>query len=88
MPPSTDALSTQSDALRAMLSDQGTRLRKLISTALDAFFTADAEKAQAAIDLDDEIDEADVEIERVAVALLTKVANEATPCDDRPLRCC
>lgn len=86
MPFSTEDLNTQSDALRGMLADQGTRLRKIVASSLDAFFTADSEKARVVIELDDQIDETDVEIERRAVALLTRVANEATPCDDRPLR--
>ena len=86
MPFSTEDLNAQGEALRGMLAEQGSRLRKIFSTSLDAFFTADAAKARVAIELDDAIDETDVEIERRAVALLTRVANEATPCNDRPLR--
>jgi phosphate transport system protein len=83
---STDALTARTDALRAMLAEQGKRVRKLTSGALDAFFTADAEKARQAISLDDAIDEADVDIEQQAVALLTEIATEATPCGVAPLR--
>jgi phosphate transport system protein len=83
---SNDALASRGDSLRGLLAEQGGRVRKIVSTALDAFFTADEAKARAAIDLDHEIDHQDVEIEKRAVALLTEVANEATACDDAPLR--
>jgi phosphate transport system protein len=86
MPLSTDALNKESLALREALAEQGRRVRKLVAASLDAFFTADAEKARVVLELDDEIDREDVEVEKRAVVLLTKVANEATPCDDRPLR--
>lgn len=86
MTPSTNALITQCDSLRDMLAEQGMRVRKLSAAAMDSFFTADPDKARLAIAMDDAIDDADVEIERSAVELLTRVANEATPCDDAPLR--
>ncbi len=83
---SKEALGERVETLRGRLAEQGVRVRKIVSTAFDAFFTADEEKAQAAIDLDNEIDRHDVDTEKHAVALLTEVANEATPCDDAPLR--
>ena len=83
---SNEALTARGEARRAMLAEQGVRVRKIVSSAFDAFFTADGDKARSAIGLDDEIDRQDVEIEKRAVALLTEVANEATPCDDAPLR--
>lgn len=86
MPASTEELKNRSQDLRETLSEQGMRVRKLVATAMDAFFTADDEKAVLAMRLDDEIDRTDVEIEVRAVGLLTVVANEATPCDDGPLR--
>ena len=82
----SEDLDAMSGELKTMLAEQGVLLRKIVSSALDAFFTADAEKAQDAIALDDTIDETDVEVERRAVALLMEVANKATPCDDSPLR--
>ena len=39
---SSAELDARTDALRGMLSEQGKRVRKLTSGALDAFFTADA----------------------------------------------
>ena len=54
---SKEALGERVETLRGRLAEQGVRVRKIVSTAFDAFFTADEEKAQAAIDLDNEIDE-------------------------------
>lgn len=83
---SSEALDARIDTLRGMLEEQGKRVRALSKTAFDAFFTADSENGANAIAKDDEIDQADVEIEHQAVMLLTEIATEATPCGDAPLR--
>lgn len=86
MSPTSEDFSTQLDALRGQLAEQGRRVRVLVDAALDAFFTADAEKARGAVALDDEVDANDVAIERATVALLTRVAHDATPIEDSHLR--
>ena len=86
MSPTSEAFSAQLESLRGELARQGSRVRTLVSAAIDAFFTADADKANLAIKLDDEIDANDVAIERATVALLTRVAHDATPIEDFHLR--
>jgi len=86
MSPSASDFSTELNALRAELAAQGKRVRVIVEAALDAFFAADEARARAAIDLDDDIDAADVAIEHAAVDLLTRVAHDATPIKDDGLR--
>jgi phosphate transport system protein len=86
MSPTAQDFSAELDALRDELSIQGKRVRDLVESALDAFFAADDEKAQHAIDLDEQIDAADVAIEQAAVDLLGRVARDASPIADAGLR--
>lgn len=86
MSPSTDEFTVRISALREQLAEQGRRVRTLVETAVDAFFTADAEQARHAIALDDEIDNHDVAIERATVSLLTAACRETTPADDTHVR--
>jgi len=74
------------DELRAGLSEQGLRVRKLVEKSFDAFFTRDADAAEAAIALDDEIDRIDIATEQAAVALLAHAAREAVVLPEAPLR--
>lgn len=82
----TEAFAAQLGTLRLQLGEQGARIRRIVSTALDAFFTADAGKGREAIDLDDEIDNHDVAIERAAVVLLTAACQETTPIEGQQVR--
>ncbi|MEN1705977.1 MAG: PhoU domain-containing protein [Planctomycetota bacterium] len=81
-----DIFTARLDELRMDLCEQGTRVRKLVEKGFDAFFTRDSELAQAAIELDDEVDRVDVETEQKAVALLAHAAREAVPLPEAPLR--
>ena len=74
------------DGLRAELSEQGVRVRRLVEKSFDAFFTRDADAAEAAIGLDDEIDRIDIATEQAAVALLSEAAREAVVLPEAPLR--
>lgn len=59
--------------LKSDLLEQGRRVRELVELAIDAAFEADTAKAQQAVDQDDAIDRADVDIEKACVALLAEV---------------
>ncbi|MEL6312417.1 MAG: PhoU domain-containing protein [Pseudomonadota bacterium] len=66
------AFETELAGIReGLLREQGQRMRKAVNAAFDAFFTHDRDRAQEVIDVDDEIDDTDVEVERRAVELLT-----------------
>ncbi len=86
MSPSSQDFSARLDTLRGQLAEQGKRVRRIVESAFDSFFTADKEKARSAIEQDDEIDTSDVAIERATVTLLTRVARDASPLDDTHIR--
>lgn len=71
--------------LREELIEQGRRSRALVDLAFDSFLMRDADKARAAIALDDEVDRIDVEIERQAVDVLTEVARGTVALPPEPL---
>lgn len=81
-----EAFQQRLDELRSELTEQGIRVRKLVEKSFDAFFTRDAEAAEIAIGLDEEIDRVDVATERAAVALLTHAARDAVVLAEAPLR--
>lgn len=82
-----EAFETELAGIRVgLLKEQGQRMRRAVDAAFDAFFTHDRGRAQEVIDVDDEIDNTDVEVERRAVELLTTVAAEALPLGAMPLR--
>ncbi|MEM1185151.1 MAG: PhoU domain-containing protein [Planctomycetota bacterium] len=81
------AFETELAGIReGLLREQGQRMRKAVNAAFDAFFTHDRDRAQEVIDVDDEIDDTDVEVERRAVELLTTVAAQALPLEAMQLR--
>ncbi|MEL6330586.1 MAG: PhoU domain-containing protein [Planctomycetota bacterium] len=83
----TDDYNRRLLRLRGEMTEQARRVRTLVELAFDGFFTGDKARAERAIELDDEIDNEDVEIERRAVALLAEAAREALPMpDEAPLR--
>jgi phosphate transport system protein len=86
MSPTAEVFSGRIAELRGKLAEQGKRVRRLVEASADAFFTASAEAARAAIALDDEIDAEDVAIERATVALLTAACQDTTPVDDSHVR--
>ena len=64
--------------LRTALAEQSLRVLDLVERAFGSVYDRDAEGARAAIALDDEIDQADLDIEQIAVDLLVRTAHEQT----------
>ncbi len=71
MPTTTDAFISQAGQLKGELIAQGRRVLAIVEASFDAIFSGEAAKAAAVAKADDEIDSADVAIERACVQLLT-----------------
>lgn len=76
MPTTPQGFETRIAELKARLVEQGRRVQHLVEAAYDAAFSGDAQGAASAIAMDEHIDQADVEIERQSVALLTDACSE------------
>ncbi|MGP1309454.1 MAG: phosphate signaling complex PhoU family protein [Phycisphaerales bacterium] len=74
------------DRLRADMAAQCVTAHALLENAVEAVFTADTALAAECSAQDDEIDRADVAIERAAVALLAEVASTAIAVPESDLR--
>ncbi|MEL7472739.1 MAG: PhoU domain-containing protein [Planctomycetota bacterium] len=72
--------------IRAELIAQGRRVERVCEQSFESLFTGDSATAKAAVDADDEIDLADVEIERATVRLLMAAACEAVPLERADIR--
>lgn len=86
MPTSPEGFERRIDGLKRELVAQGGRVLALLETAFDAFLTRDGLKASGVEGADSEIDAADVDIERAAVALLTDATREGAHLEARQLR--
>lgn len=86
MPNSPQGFETRLQQLRADLAAQGRRVQHLLEAAFDAFFARDEVRARAVEALDDEVDRADIAIERAAVDLLTDATHENARLDPAQLR--
>lgn len=77
---------SEADAIRVALTRQGNRVTEMASQAFDAVYQRDTASAAGIVARDDEVDRADVEIERRAVDLLVRSANEACEVGSGPVR--
>lgn len=74
------------ESIRATLTRQGNRVTEMASQAFEAVYQRDTASAAAIVSHDDEIDRADVEIERRSVDLLVRSANHACEIGSGPVR--
>src|SRR5690606_30540164 len=72
--------------IRAALTDQGQRVTEMAAECFDAVYRRDTQAARAIVERDDEVDRADVEIERRCVELLVRSANQACDAGAGPIR--
>jgi phosphate transport system protein len=82
MPTTPQGIQQRTQELQSELARQGERVQAMLEACFEAFFERDAQKAKLAEGRDDEIDQVDVEIERLSVALLadaTKLGVEMSP---------
>lgn len=86
MPNTPQGFETRLNQLRGDLSAQSVRVRRLVEVSFESLFARDAGRARGVEALDDEVDAADVEIERAAVALLTDATHENARLEPQQLR--
>lgn len=82
----TNGFTTKLGLIRGELNAQGRRVVAICDAAFEAFFDDNAEAAQKAAALDDEIDRVDVALEQQAVVLLCDAAREANELPPEQLR--
>ncbi|MDP1660703.1 MAG: PhoU domain-containing protein [Phycisphaerales bacterium] len=86
MPNSNDYFAMEVNKLKAGLVQQGRRVQAVIEASFEAIFTRDLAAAQRVVEMDVEIDRADVALEKAAVALLTEATGLGSRLDPSQLR--
>lgn len=86
MPITPDQFRNELQSLRGNLSAQGNQVTAMASQVFDAVYERDVEAASAIVSTDDEIDRADIEIERHAVDLLVRASRDACGLEPGPIR--
>ncbi len=81
-----EQFSERLDQIRSRLVDQGRLVSELSEHVFETIYTRDVETARALLGRDDEVDQADIEIERDAVDLLTRAAHDTCPIDPSQIR--
>lgn len=72
--------------IRSRLVDQGWLIAEIAEETFSTIYARDAEAARKLMDRDDEVDQADIEIERDAVDLLTAASADTCPLDPSQIR--
>lgn len=86
MPTTQSQFHDRLDEIRAQLVEQGQTVQHMAETAFEAFYSRDAESARQMMGLDDQVDEADLEIEKAAVSLLSDATRDGCSLDETQLR--
>ncbi len=79
MPITPDQFLDRIHSIRTRLVDQGRLVTDLTEQVFGAIYARDIELAREIIARDDEVDQADIEIEREAVDLMTRAAHDTCP---------
>lgn len=74
------------DRLRGEVVAQGRRVQVMLEASFEAVFERNEQKASAAIAMDDEVDRADVELEKTAVDLLVDATRQGASLEPVQLR--
>ncbi|HCT45642.1 MAG TPA: hypothetical protein DF699_10560 [Phycisphaerales bacterium] len=83
---SPDQFSDRVSQIRSRLVGQGHLVSDLVEQVFTTIFDRDTEKARVLISRDDEVDQADIEIEREAVDLMTRAAQYTCPVEAGQIR--
>jgi phosphate transport system protein len=86
MPISPEQFRDRLDSIRTRLVDQGRLVTEMTEQVFTSIYERDTTLAQTLIARDDEVDQADIEIERDAVDLMTNAAHDTCPVDSRLIR--
>lgn len=81
-----DAFDEHLSKLRGRLADQGRTVRRMSELAFEAVYARDASAAAGIVAMDDEVDQADLEIERDAVRVLGQATRDGSALSDAQLR--
>jgi len=79
MPISSEQFQEKIVSIRTRLVEQGVLVSELTEGVFDSIYARDTNRAQDIIQRDDEVDQADIEIERDAVDLMTRAAHDTCP---------
>lgn len=79
MPISSEQFQEKIVSIRSRLVEQGVLVSELTEGVFDSIYARDTNRAQDIIQRDDEVDQADIEIERDAVDLMTRAAHDTCP---------
>ncbi|MCL4742170.1 MAG: hypothetical protein KJZ54_08200 [Phycisphaerales bacterium] len=86
MPTTHEGFSQRLLRLKADLAAQGGRVQAMYEDACEAVFSGDEGAARSVVERDDEIDRADVAIEKASVRLLADATNDGAALDAAQLR--
>ncbi len=86
MPITPQQFDDQLAEIRAMLTVQGHRVTEMTDQAFSTIYARDTDAALAVMNRDDEVDQADIEIERQAVDLLIRATHKSCPLDPTQIR--
>ncbi len=86
MPITSQQFDEQLAKIRAKLTSQGVLVTNLAEQAFETIYQRDTDGAFIVMNRDDEVDHADIEIERDAVDLLIKATNEGCRLDSGQIR--
>lgn len=86
MPITPEHFSDRLDHIRDRLVDQGKLVVELAEQTFETIYDRDADAAKLLMSRDDEIDQADIEIERDAVDLLTLAVRGSCPIEPAQIR--
>lgn len=73
-------------SIRSRLVHQGKLVGEMTESVFETMYDRDVNKAESIILRDDEVDQADIEIERDAVDLMTRAAHDTCPVDANQIR--
>ncbi len=79
MPISSEQFQEKIVSIRSRLVEQGVLVSELTEGVFESIYARDTNRAQDIIQRDDEVDQADIEIERDAVDLMTRAAHDTCP---------
>jgi phosphate transport system protein len=86
MPISPEQFCQRLQIIRDRLVEQGDLVATLTEQVFETIYAKDSGTARALIKRDDEVDQADIEIERDAVDLMTRAAHDTCPVDPGQIR--
>lgn len=86
MPISPEQFCERLKIIRDRLVEQGSLVALLTEQVFETLYAKDTDTARELIKRDDEVDQADIEIERDAVDLMTRAAHDTCPVDPGQIR--